>query len=41
MTESFTLSMQNKPATGAPYQDTSGTYEDLLWIQNAMATATK
>ena len=40
-TESFTLSMQNKPATGAPYQDTSGTYEDLLWIQNAMATATK
>ena len=39
--ESFTLSMQNQPATGAPYQDTSGTYDDLLWIQNAMATATK
>lgn len=39
-TESFTLSMQTQPSTGAPYQDTSGTYDDLLWIQNAMATQT-
>jgi prepilin-type N-terminal cleavage/methylation domain-containing protein len=38
--DSFTLSMQTQPATTQPFQDTSD-LQDLQWVQNAMATATK
>ena len=36
-----TLALQNQPATGAPYPDTSTDHADLRWVQDGMATPIK
>jgi len=36
-----TLALQNQPATGAPYPDTSTDHADLRWVQDGMATPSK